>query len=293
MSPAPTTPSPFIRPRHAPVRGRDEVVEELLALVRRAVDGHGVARTLVGPAGIGKTSVLDEVIRRAGADSPTIRIVRIRGLEAEVEMAWSGLGGLLDGFLDRIGALPPARAAAIRGALAMADEGGPVEPFAVAVATRDLLAEAGQDAPILLVVDDVPWVDQPSRLVLGYVAEHVELEHLAVIGARRSDADASADLGAVVEIGALPDDAADELLADAGVTNADVRRRLRVAGGGNALVLVEAANLLDDDERSGRAALPDPLPVGTNGRRAAELAPGPTRPGDAGRARRGRRRLRR
>ena len=118
----------------------------------------------------------------------------------------------------------------------------------------------------------MPWIDQPSRLVLGYVAEHVELEHVAVLAARRSEHDPGADLGELIEVAGLPDDAADVLLADAGVTNVEVRRRLREAGGGNPLVLVEAANLLDDAERSGRAMLPDPLPVGQNGRQAAELA---------------------
>ena len=181
MSPAPTTPPPFIRPRHAPVRGRDAVLDELVAVVLAATNGHGAARTLVGPAGIGKTSVLDEAIRRARIAAPTIRVVRVRGLEAEVEMAWSGLAGLLDEFLDRIGELPPARADAIRGALALAEGAVPVEPFAVAVATRDLLAEADEEAPILVVVDDVPWIDQPGRLVdPRHVVDHDEDRRLLV-----------------------------------------------------------------------------------------------------------------
>jgi DNA-binding CsgD family transcriptional regulator len=273
MSPASITPPPFMRPRHVPLRGREEVVSALVDIVRSAGAGHGAARTLVGEAGIGKTSVIDEVVRRSAAELDDLRIVRIRGLEAEVEMAWSGLAGLLDGFLDHIDDLPPARAAAIRGALALSEGGAPVEPFAVAVATRDLLAEAGGHAPILVVVDDVTWIDLPSRLVLSYLADHVELEPIAVIAARRLiDSEAGTDLGAVVEVGGLAADRADELLEDAGVVSADVRRRLREAGGGNPLVLVEAANLLDDAERSGRALLPDPLPVGHNGQRAAELA---------------------
>lgn len=262
-----------MRPRQAPLRGREDLVATLVDLVRSAGAGHGAARTLVGEAGIGKTSVIDEVVRRAGAELADLRVVRIRGLEAEVEMAWSGLAGLLDGFLDRIEDLPAARAAAIRGALALSDGGAPVEPFAVAVATRDLLADADGGAPILVVVDDVSWVDLPSRLVLSYLADHVELEAIAVLATRRlADAEPVTDLGGVIEVGELTDDRADELLADAGVISADVRRRLREAGRGNPLVLVEAANLLDDAERSGRALLPDPLPVGHNGQRAAELA---------------------
>jgi DNA-binding CsgD family transcriptional regulator len=252
------------------LHGRDDVLAELLSVVTAAAAGHGGARTLVGPPGIGKTSVLDEVVRQARAATPGLQVVRIRGLEAEVEMTWAGLAELLEGFLDRVDELPAARAGAILGALALSSGGDPVEPFGVAVATRDLLADV--DAPILVVVDDVPWIDLPSRLVLSYLAEHIELERIAVLGARRPGREPENDLGAVVEIGGLDDELADQLLVDSGVSSPEVRRRLREAGGGNPLVLVEAANMLDDAQRAGRALLPDPLPVGRNGRRAAELA---------------------
>ena len=41
--------------------------------------------------------------------------------------------------------------------------------------------------------------------------------------------------------------------------------------GGIPLVLVEAAKLLDADQRTGRAELPDPLPIGTSGQRVVDL----------------------
>ena len=62
------------------------------------------------------------------------------------------------------------------------------------------------------------------------------------------------------------------MLIDAGVTSPDVRRRLITAAGGIPMVLIEGANLLDADERAGRAELPDPLPLGRSGRHVAELA---------------------
>ena len=39
---------------------------------------------------MGKTSVVDEVARRLAASSIGFDVVRLKGLEAEVEMAWSG-----------------------------------------------------------------------------------------------------------------------------------------------------------------------------------------------------------
>jgi DNA-binding CsgD family transcriptional regulator len=271
MSSAPSTPPPLVRPRSAPLRGREELIEALVEVARRAAGGHGGARTLVGDSGVGKTSVIDEVMRRLEASAVGFEVVRLKGLEAEVEMAWSGLAGLLERHLDCVAKLPAARAASINAALALTGTGAPVEPFAVAVAARDVLAEAAEAAPIVIVVDDLPWIDLPSRLVLAYIAERLDVERVAMLAARRPGADATTDLGRTVELGGLPGGVAEQLLVDVGVSNAEVRRRLLAAGGGNPLVLVEAANLLEPAERAGRAVLPDPLPIGHSGRRMAEL----------------------
>jgi DNA-binding CsgD family transcriptional regulator/tetratricopeptide (TPR) repeat protein len=275
MSSAPPTPPPFVRPQPAPLRGREALVDELVDVARRAAGGHGSARTIVGDAGVGKSSVIDEVARRLTASPIGFDVVRLKGLEAEVEMAWSGLAGLLDRHLDRVAALPPARGAAINAALALTGPNGPVEPFAVAVAARDLITEAAEAAPFVVLVDDLPWIDLSSRLVLSYIAEHLDMERVTMIVSRRPVVDARADptldLGRVIELTGLPRDVADQLLIDVGVSSAEVRRRLIAAAGGNPLVLVEAANLLEPAERAGRAVLPDPLPVGRNGQRMAEL----------------------
>ncbi len=271
MSSAPPTPPPLVRPRPAPLRGREDLVDELVDVARRAAGGHGSARTLVGEPGVGKTAVIDEVVRRLAASPIGFEVIRLKGLEAEVEMAWSGLAGLLDGYVDRVIALPPARAASISAALALTGGRAPVEPFSVAVATRDLLAEAAEDAPIVIVVDDLEWIDLPTRLVLAYIADQLDVERVAVLAGRRRGSDAELDLGRTIEMGGLPSDVAEQLLTDAGVSSADVRRRLLAAAGGNPLVLVEAANLLEPAERAGRAVLPDPLPIGHSGQRMAEL----------------------
>ena len=92
-----------------------------------------------------------------------------------------------------------------------------------------------------------------------------------MIAGRRRGSDAELDLGRTIEMRGLPTDVAEQLLIDAGVSSADVRRRLLAAGGGNPLVLVEAANLLEPAERRRHAVLPDPLPIGHSGQRMAEL----------------------
>ena len=77
--------------------------------------------------------------------------------------------------------------------------------------------------------------------------------------------------GPSIVLDAVADDVADAILRDAGVSAANVRRELIAAGGGIPLVLVEAANLLDADQRAGRTELPDPLPIGSSGQRVVDL----------------------
>src|SRR5262245_34172660 len=94
--------------RHPGLRGRHDLVDALVALAARATDGEGGAATVVGEPGIGKTALLDEAASRMEATGA--HVVRLRGVEAEVEMAWSGLAGLLDPWIGAIDHLAPARA---------------------------------------------------------------------------------------------------------------------------------------------------------------------------------------
>ena len=257
--------------RPTSLRGRHDVVDAIVGLAAAAAVGEGGALTIVGEPGIGKTAVLDEAGALILADQPRCRIVRLNGVEAEMEMAWSGLAGLLDGLLDGIGRLPPARAAALRAALAIEGADEPVEPFAIALATRDLLVDAAEDAPVVVFVDDLPWVDAPTRRTLSYIARRLQFERLAITSTRRTGTDGHTDTGPLVVLEAVNDDVANAILLDAGVTSPTVRRELVAAGGGIPLVLVEAANLLDEDQRSGRVDLPDPLPIGPSGQRVVDL----------------------
>ena len=146
----------------------------------------------------------------------------------------------------------------------------PVEPFAVALATRDLLIEAAEAGIVVVFVDDLPWVDLPTRRALAFLARRLQFERIAIVSARRVGTDDSTDTGPALLVDAVGDDVADQILVELGVTSGDVRRTLIAGSGGVPLVLVEAAHLLDDDQRTGRADLPDPLPIGPSGQRVVD-----------------------
>ena len=95
------------------------------------------------------------------------------------------LSPLLDG---RLGSASSRRAAAaLRGALRIAAAPGVVDPFAVAVATLDLLAMAAEDAPVLVVVDDAPWVDAASLEALRFAARRLHADRVGFLFAARDE----------------------------------------------------------------------------------------------------------
>ena len=257
--------------RPASLPGRGDAVASIVTLAAHVIDGEGGGLTIVGEPGIGKTTVLDRSAEEIVFEFPEVRIIRLRGVEAEFELAWSCLGGLLDGLLGGIDELAPARAAALRAALAIERSAEPVEPFAVALAARDLLVDAAEERPIMVLVDDMRWVDVPTRRALSFIARRLQFDRVGIVSARRAVTDESLDTGPVVELDSVPDDVADRILRDAGVSSPVARRQLVAAGGGIPLALVEAANLLDADQREGRADLPDPMPIGPSGQRVVDL----------------------
>jgi DNA-binding CsgD family transcriptional regulator len=256
---------------HQVLPGRRAVIGTLLTLAERAAEGNGGALTVVGEPGIGKTAVLANAVEVIRAVVPGVRVIQLAGVEAELEMAWSGLAALLDGLLDGLANLAPARAAAMRAALAIDTGEEAAEPFAIALATRDLLVQAAESAPVVVVVDDLPWIDAPTRRTLAYIARRLQFERVAIMSARRAGSDSQSDTGPTYVLDAVDNRVADRILADAGVDSAEVRRQLVAASGGIPLVLVEAANLIDADQRAGRTELPDPLPIGSSGQRVVDL----------------------
>ncbi|MCU1498045.1 MAG: LuxR family transcriptional regulator, partial [Acidimicrobiales bacterium] len=167
---------------HVALRGRGSALAALDALLEQAAAGSGGGATVVGEPGIGKSALLDELARHAH----DWRVIRVVGLEAEVELAWSGLATLLAGLTHDLDGLPRPRADALRGALALdGAPDGPIEGFAVAVGARDLLVQAAEAQPVLVLVDDLPWVDLATRRTLSFVARRVEHDRIAVVAARR------------------------------------------------------------------------------------------------------------
>src|SRR5438093_381518 len=132
--------------------GRTQERARIGRLLDDARAGTSGVLLLRGEAGIGKSALLEYAVA-AAADQ---RVLRAHGVETESELAFAGLHELVGPVVAAIDELPEPQATALRGALrlAPADE---IDRFAVSVATLGLLGAIAEQAPLLVVLDDVQW----------------------------------------------------------------------------------------------------------------------------------------
>ena len=191
-------------------------------------------------------------------------------MRSETEIAFAGLCDLLRPAMSSLSALPAPQADALRGALAL----GPPVPgdrFAVCVSALGLLRALASERPVLVAVDDAPWLDAPTREVLGYAARRHGGGVGFVLAAREDDLDPFEleDLP-VLGVGPLDDDSARRLLERGGTLASWVRDTVVEAASGNPLALVELPVELGSEQRRGVEVLPRPLVPGARLRAAYE-----------------------
>ncbi|WP_306215674.1 helix-turn-helix transcriptional regulator, partial [Actinoplanes sp. RD1] len=265
-------------PPAPPLVGRAPQARRLDELTARLHAGAGGALVLAGEPGAGKTALLTRLLARLR----DVTVLAATGFEAESALPFAALGDLLRPLLPGLGELPEPQARALGTALALTGPAGPVEPYAVCLATLTLLTAAAERQPVLVVVDDAGWIDQPSRDALLFTARRVEHDPAGLVLAVRDPVPPEflAAGAETVRLDGLTPAAAGDLLdrLRPGRVAAGVRADLWTATGGNPGALTELCGALDDDQLSGAAALPDPLPIGAGLRDAfaERLAPLPS-----------------
>ena len=167
--------------------------EEFSALVRQwnqVREGESAIGLLLGEAGIGKTRLAEEVAlmaRSAGG-----RVVQVKGEDSERPIEWALLGELVEALLGLSGAAGISSGSeevlrtlvpSLPGRGRRRRSTGEGLPFplprtrpsaAISDALQDLLAAVAEDAPLLVVVDDLQWADTESRAVLARAATRME-----------------------------------------------------------------------------------------------------------------------
>ncbi len=134
-----------------------------------------------GPAGIGKTALVDEAVREAGSSR---RVLRTAGNSPETGLAMAGLYRLLEPLLPLAHLIPEPRQAALRVAFGITS-GSPPEPFALAMATLDLLSDAAAKEPLLVVAEDLQWLDPATLGVLSFIGRRLERDPVVLLATIR------------------------------------------------------------------------------------------------------------
>ncbi|MEO6503382.1 MAG: AAA family ATPase [Jatrophihabitantaceae bacterium] len=237
------------------LHGRETERARLAALLAGARAGTAGALLIRGEPGIGKSALLEDLLQ--GADG--MRVLRVRGLESEAQLAFAGLHQLLRPLLPSLELLPAPQARALRVAFGLRDHPAE-EPFLVALATLTMLGEAAETGPVLCLVDDAHWLDAASADALLFAARRLRADRVAMIFTARDDdvrAFPAEGLPTLVLTG-LSAPAARLLLAEqAGAALPEpVSQQLLAHTGGNPLALVELPTALSDAELAGTAPIP-------------------------------------
>lgn len=165
----------------------------LTALLDRARSGRGGLALVVGPAGIGKTTLLREV--GDGARERGLRVLHARGGVLEQDVAYGVVRRLIERPLlaavpekrDQLLAGPAAAAARLFALTDAAADAGPLHD-----PTPELLHGLGwlfgnlaADGPLLVRLDDAHWADVASLRALAHLALRLDdLPIALVLGAR-------------------------------------------------------------------------------------------------------------
>ncbi|OKI54688.1 AAA family ATPase [Micromonospora sp. CB01531] len=227
-------------------------------------DGPGRGRGLhvVGEAGVGKTTLLDavaEAMAKAGT-----RVLRADGVEFEADVTFAGLHQLLMPVQDEIERLPSEYREALLVALGVGMGPAPNRLLLVN-ATLALLREVAVEAPLLLIIDDLPWLDRPSAVVLGIVARRLSGSRVGFLAASRTGGEGVLDHGGLDELELKPlDDVSAQILLAARYPGLAARVRARVVAEacGNPLALLELPAELSAPQRAAKEELPAVLPLG-------------------------------
>ncbi len=240
--------------------GRNRELGLIASFLDHATD-EGAALMFSGEPGVGKTVLLDAAAEAATAAG--ILVLRAAGDEFENEAKFSGLSQLLGPVLGELGQLSDSYQHALSVALGLG-HGVPSERLVISNAVLALLRQARVARPVLLLVDDLHWLDRSSAVILGLVTRRLAGSRIGFLAASRSEQESFFERGVLPghEIRPL-DGAAAARLVEARFPELAVRVRKRVLAEaqGNPLALLELPTALSDPQRSATQGLPTLLPV--------------------------------
>ncbi|MFI0777610.1 AAA family ATPase [Streptomyces sp. NPDC021212] len=159
---------------------RDTEAAQVQEALSAAAAGTSSLLLLTGPLGIGRTALLQQLPLLAGEG---VRVLRANAAAMEQDFAFGVVRQLFDSLLT---AAPPesgepwlrehgdfARRVLADDALPLDECGSVAQTESVLNGLRSLLADVGAGNPLLILVDDLQWVDAPSLRWLAYLVRRL------------------------------------------------------------------------------------------------------------------------
>lgn len=211
-----------------------------------------------GEPGIGKSALLEDLVGLAGE----VLVLRTQGLEAEAPLAFAALHRMLLPLARLRDQLPGPQARAL--GIAFGEEDGPpVEPFLVAIATLSMLTAAAEESVVVCLIDDAHWLDPATADALLFCTRRIEADRILMAFTVRDGVGRPFNPEGPQEmrLNGLGPDAARALLEDrlGSAPGSDVVDRLVAETGGNPLALLELPTRLTPAQLKGSSALPAQL----------------------------------
>jgi tetratricopeptide (TPR) repeat protein len=180
--------------------GRERELETLTAGLRDARSSRARLLVVTGDAGIGKTRMVEELVR--SADLPSGRVLWgrapeqtgapsywpwIRALEGYVSGAES------DALREQLGGDGPVLAHLVPGIRSRCPDVQPVPPggadaearFRLLDAVTSFIRRAAAQAPLLVILEDLHWADEASLALLAFVAGELRTARLLLVATCR------------------------------------------------------------------------------------------------------------
>ncbi len=200
------------RPRPSPLRpwpkpeylssnlvGRDKEYAQLIHHLEAASQGRGKLVIIDGEVGIGKTRLAQELLDRA---VPDFHLLIGRCYESEMTLPYQPLVEALRGYLPtldisglqisslwlrEVSKLVPELSEVLPDLPNNVPLNGETERSRLFEGVVRFLVALSRQRPLILFFDDLHWADQATLALLQYLARHVTVERILLVGAYRTE----------------------------------------------------------------------------------------------------------